>query len=372
MSEQEPLRSALYEKHVAAEAKMGQEAGWEVPLVFSGIAEEVRAVRSRAGVLDISHAGRIRIRGAGAVDLLERVCTADAVHQEDDTALYTLLCNERGGVIDHGHLLRLADFWVLVCSPPCRGKLLEHLQTVAADFDAQVDDQTGKTSQIAVTGPAAPELLDKVLPMKVSSLPPLAVRSGSLLIARYIAARISCSGEWGMEVILTSMMASQAWRFITQKAGESRLPPVGLAAADVLRIEAGLPRYGCELNETIDPMTAGLERCVDFDHDFIGRDAVAKIRDKATARRLVGLVLEVTPSGKPATGAIPKQGSAVKQDGVEVGAVTSATYSPTLDKIIAMAYVGRSAGEPGSRLDVTTGRGDLPAVVKALPFLSPK
>jgi len=367
MSEHELRKTALHARHVAAEAKMGQEAGWEMPMVFTGIAGEVLAVRGRAGVSDISHAGRLRIRGAGAVELLERLCTADVAHQEDDTAVHTLLCNERGGVIDQGLLLRLEDFWVLTCSPECREKVLAHLQAAAADFDAKIDDQTEKTSQIAVTGPAAPEILDAVLPMKVSPLPPLAVKTGSLLVARYIAARAGCGGLWGLEVILTNMMVGQAWRFITEKAGGNAIPPVGLAARDVLRIEAGLPRYGRELNETIDPVTAGLERAVDFGHDFLGREAIQKIRDRGPARKLVGLILEETPSGQPASGVVPKQGAPVlDKDGVEVGAVTSGTFSPTLNKVVAMAYVAKDLSAAETELIVGQWRG----AVVGLPFAS--
>ncbi|HUS46584.1 MAG TPA: glycine cleavage T C-terminal barrel domain-containing protein [Phycisphaerae bacterium] len=368
MSEGELLKTALHGKHVAMGAKMVAAAGWEMPLVFSSVSEEVRAVRSRAGVADVSHGGRIRIRGDGAVDMLERLCTGDVVHQEDDTALYTLLCNERGGVIDHGFLLRLEGFWVLTCSPECREKVLAHLQAAAADFDAKVDDQTERTSQILVTGPGAPAILDAVLPMKVSPLPPLAARTGSLMIARYIAMRTSPVSLWGVEVILTNMLAGQAWRFITEKGGDNRIAPVGLVALDVLRVEAGLPRYGRELNETIDPITAALERAVDFGHDFLGRDAIKKIRDKGAARKLVGMMLEGSPSGQPVGGTIPGQGTPVfDKDGVEVGAVTSATFSPTLNKVIAMAYVAGEASVVGQVLSV----GQVRASVVEFPFVSP-
>ncbi len=188
------LKTALHDKHVGMEAKLADEAGWDMPLSYCGALEEAAEVRRRAGVFDVSHFGRIRIRGDGALDLLERVCTADVAHQEDNTTLQTLLCNERGGIIDHCRLIRLTNFWVLVTSPACRAKVLEHLAQPAAEFGAKVDDQTLKTSMLAVTGPAAGEILDAVLPFRVGDLPDGAVKFGSLMIARYIAERMSFTG----------------------------------------------------------------------------------------------------------------------------------------------------------------------------------
>ena len=366
--EDESHKPALHDQHVALDARMAPEAGWRMPLSYRGALDEAVGVRRRAGVFDVSHCGRIRIRGDGALDLLERACSCDVVHQEDDTSETTLLCNDRGGIIDCGRLIRLSDFWVLVTSPPCREKVLTHLQELAEQYGAKVDDQTDKTTMLVAAGPATAGILDAVLPFDVSDLPAGAVKFGSILIARYIAERVDLTGEWGVAVSIPDMMAGQAWKFVTQGAGEHAIPPAGLAALDVLRIEAGLPRYGHELNETIDPVTAGLAGAVHFEHDFIGRDALATIREKGPARQLVGLV-PAAPSSTPTVASIPRSGTAVSTgDGSEVGAVTSATYSPTLEKVIAMAYVDREAAEAGTALCV---QADPPceANVVDLPFV---
>ncbi|MHC4295333.1 MAG: hypothetical protein ACYSTL_07085, partial [Planctomycetota bacterium] len=215
MGEQELIKTALHSRHVALEAKMGEEAGWCVPLSYRGALEEVTKIRRRAGVFDLSHYGRIRIRGDGALDLLERACTADVVHQEDDTTLTTLLCNERGGIIDVCRLIRLANFWVMVCSPGAREKVLEHLTLLGDQFAAKVDDQTPKTSMLGVGGPGAPQILDAVLPFSVSDLPAGIVKFGSLMVARYIAERIDFIGEWGVCVEIPNMVTARAWTFIT-------------------------------------------------------------------------------------------------------------------------------------------------------------
>lgn len=377
----ELLKSALHDRHVALEASMGEEGGWRVPLSYGGAIGEAQSVRARGGVTDMTHAGRLRIRGSSAVELLERLCTIDVAHMEDATGSPTLLCNSRGGVMDLCHLLRLDGFWLLLTSPLARLKVLEHLQAGAVGLDVKVDDQTDKTTMISVAGPATPGILDAVLPEKVSGLPAGTARTGSLLIAKYIVYVSSDSGQWGMNVVVPNMAAGMAWDFITRKAGANALPPVGLAARDVLRIEAGQLRYGHELNETIDPVTAGLERLVCAGKAFLGSEAVAAVKARGAARTLVGL--EMAASGDTSCGhtpgcncqavnpmrMIPRQGATVwSSDGREVGAVTSGTYSPMLDKVIAMAYVNRDCAAPGT--DVSVGGGtDRPAArVRELPF----
>jgi len=361
------LRSALHSKHVAAGAKMSEVAGWEMPLSYGSTLEEVRRVHGGAGVFDISHLGRIRIRGGGAVDLLQRVCTADAAHQEDDTALHTLLCNDSGGVIDDCWLVRVEGFWLLTTNACNRRKVLAHLQGHAADFDVKIDDQTERTTQVLVAGARAKDMLDAVLPEKPSALPRRAVKVGSLMIARYVAMRVGYCNQWSLEVILPNMVAAQAWRFITEKADQHAIAPAGLAARDVLRIEAGLCRYGHELNETIDPMTACLEAAVDFSHEFIGAGALRKVRDRQPSRKRIGLLLRRKAGTQAA--AIPKQGSLVRAaDRREIGTVTSGTFSPALKCAAAMAYVGTEAAEAGTELLVEINSESHPAKVARLPF----
>ena len=362
-----PKHGSLHAKHVAMEAAMGSEGGWAVPLSYRGSIEEAAEVRRRAGIFDVSHFGRIRVRGDGAVDLLERVCTSDAGHQEDDTTEPTLLCNERGGILDYCRLIRLEKFWVLVTSPICREKVLEHLKSLAGEFGARVDDQTTKTTMLDVTGPATPEILDAVLPFAVSDVQPGAVKFGSILVARYIAERFSETGEWGVSVQIPNLMSAQAWRFITDKAGENAVAPCGMAARDILRIETGLGRYGHEINETIDPVTAGLMDAVDFGHDFIGADAVRELQAKGPSRQLIGLLVEPPDGESPAT-CIARQGSGVcSGDGTEIGAVTSGTYSPALEAPIALAYVSPEADQ--CKLFVELGGRKLPAKATPLPFV---
>ena len=374
------LRSPLHDRHLALEAHLGDLAGWQMPLSYRSALDEVQQCRRRAGIFDVSHVGRIRIRGDGALDLLERLCTHDVARQEDDTAEPTLLCNERGGVIDNGFLLRLSDHWLLTTNPHNRAKVLEHLRSEAQGRDVRIDDQTQRTAQLAVMGPQAATLLDAILPFKPSQTPHLGVQSGSFMIASYTAARVTSSGDWGLEVIVSTMVASLAWDFVVRKAGDNCIAPCGLAAHDVLRLEAGICAYGHELNETIDPITAGLEGLVSIGHDFIGRDAIEKIRQRGPARRRVGLRLTqpladlkkdpTVDEGIAVVGstALPRLGMAVlATDGLEIGTITSGTYSPTLEATIAMAYVATDIQEDDEVLLELAGQRQSAKIVP-LPF----
>ncbi len=362
------LKTALNSRHVSLEAKLGDLAGWQMPLSYRSPLDEYGLVHRRAGVADVSHIGRLRIRGDGALDLLDRLCTAGVMQQEDDTAKRTLLCNERGGIIDECLLVRLEDYWLLTTSPINRMKVQEHLQSHAEGSDVKIDDQTEKTAMIAVIGSGAIETLDAVLPMKVSSLGCGQVKAGSLLIAKYVAMRTRACGTWTLEVMLPNMAAGLAWDFITKKAGANALPPVGMLARDILRFEAGLCTYGHEINETIDPLTAGLEKLVDFGKDFLGAAAVRAVRDKGPARRRVGLVLSPPDAATPA---LPKSGDPVNSpDGDEIGAVTGSMFSPSLDAPVAMAYIRSGAAAAGGRVSIRTSARPVEATIAPLPFRS--
>lgn len=369
MADGQLLKTSLHDRCVSAGASMGDDGGWNMPAGFTRADDEVARVRSAAGVFDVSNVGRIRIRGDGAVDLLERVCTADVVCQEDDTARLTLLCNDAGGIIDQCLVVRLDDFWLLTTSPSRRIGVLEHLEALAGDFGAKVDDQTLKTTVLCVAGPAAAGLLDSVLPLRVGDMPDGAVRTGSLMLARYIALRSSYMGLWAIEVMLPNMFAGQAWRFITDKAGDKAVAPAGGLARDALRIEAGRCRFGCELDETIDPFTAGLSGAVDLEHDFIGRDALQAIAEKPPARKRVGLVLRATDnkSDAPVT---PAKGSPVRRRERVIGAITSAVMSPTLGRIIAMAYVEDGSAAIGDEVAVDIAGREISAEMSELPFVA--
>ncbi|MCE5279111.1 MAG: hypothetical protein ABFD92_05075 [Planctomycetaceae bacterium] len=274
----DPAKTALHDKHVDAGAAMSETDGFLMPLHYGDAAGETDAARNRAAVFDISSIGRIRIKGSGAVDLLERLCTADAAHQEDDTSRLTLLCDPAGKIIDLCMIARLDDEWLLTCSPSRRAAVMAHLDTHAGDFDVKIKDTTEGSTMLWLCGPAAARILDGVLPEKVSPLRRGQGKSGSYVIAKYVAMRTGLTRLWSLEVIFPNLLAGQAWRFITQKAGDNAIKPAGMEARDALRRGANLPAWGAGIDENANPFAAGLARAIDFNHDFLGRTALEKLQ----------------------------------------------------------------------------------------------
>lgn len=204
-----------------ASAAMGEIDGCEVPLYFSGAESELLAAREKCCVFDLSHLGRIRLRGYGSPELLSKFTDADVHRQEDDTAMNVTLC----GV--ECTLVRLSDFWVVVTPHSAEATMMETFKSADCD-DVKMDSQTNKVVQFAVVGPAGREILDKVLPVKVGGLDEGQAKFGSLLLANYIAYRRDVAGLWTLHVMLPNMFATKAWKFITEKAGDNAITPAGV------------------------------------------------------------------------------------------------------------------------------------------------
>lgn len=228
-------KSVLHDAHVAAGATMVERDGWLIPADYGDVDAEVAALRDGAGVFDASHLGRLRIRGDGALALLETVCSADVARQEDDTAELTDILGPGGQALDSGFILRLEGFWVLTTSVAARETVLARLKELAPDVGAKVDDQTFMTTTLVGAGPKAAELLDEVLPEKVSPLPVGMAKMGTMMVARYIVMRADVGGLWSLEVTVPNLLAPQAWGFIMEEAGDGAFRPVGAEAWDIVR-----------------------------------------------------------------------------------------------------------------------------------------
>jgi len=380
-------RGPLYEYHVGAGARMVVRDGWEVPADYGRCRDECIQLHTRAAVMDLTADGRIRVRGDGALGMLERLCTADVARQEDDTAIRSLLLDQCGCVIDMVTVMRLDGWWVLTCSPSRRQAVLEHLQAHAGQYDAKVDDQTFKTATVAVVGPMGAEILDRLLPDKPSGLAGGAVRVGSMLIANYIAARTGATDLWSLEVTLPNMLVGQAWKFVTAKAGQNALPPAGMDAREVLRIEARLPRWGNEMDDNTDAISAGLVGMLCFEKDFLGAEAVgprgqapagqapagqapmgrAGVGPTGAGSRRVAWAMEAGNPAGPQAG-IARGDKLLDTSGRVIGAVTSAAFSPS-----AGAWLGQGRTEAGlvgtgSVLAVETAAGQRHFVTVAQAF----
>ncbi len=358
-------RTALFDTHKRLAARLIDFGGWEMPILYRGIADEHVHTRTASSIFDVSHMGRLVVKGKDAEPLLQWVCTRNIERLRVGRSGYSHICNESGGVLDDVIVSRYDDKFLVVCNAGNREKILSHLQLHAEGRKVKIDDTTSATVMLAVQGPATMEMfaqnLDK-LPIKLDEMGRFGFTSGSYMGMGYSIFRSGYTGEDGLEVVLPSLAGSLVWDYLTKDGGEDRvtIKPAGLGARDTLRLEAGMPLYGHELSEDIDPISAGCKWCVDLKTDFIGADALRKIDAEGPARKITGLVLE----GKR----IARQGAKVFAGDREIGEVTSGTLSTTLGQSIAMAYLDAAATEPDASLAVAIRDTRVGATVVPLPF----
>jgi len=357
-------RTPLYDLHVKFGGKMIDFGGWEMPVQYAGIIEEHRAVRERAGLFDVSHMGEVRVAGADALALIQKLITNDAAKMSIHQAIYSPVCLPSGGIVDDILVYRLGESeYLLVVNAANKDKDLEWIKKTAAGFSrVDVEDYSGRTAQLALQGPLASKILVKLTDAAVEgikyywALPDVTVAGVKCLVSR-----TGYTGEDGFELYCPPEEAPALWEALLDAGREEGLLPAGLGARDTLRLEAAMPLYGNELNETTTPLEAGLSRFVSFDKgDFQGREILEKQKEAGVGRRLVGF--ELIDRG------IPRHGYAVAKDGKEIGVVTSGTASPTLGRSIGMAYVPREYAAVDTELEVIIrGRG-IRAKVVHRPF----
>ena len=372
MTETADLQSSpLQAFHVEQGAKLVPYAGWQLPLHYGSIGEEHLWTRSSGSLFDVSHMGRLRISGRHARRFLDRVCTRLIRGMVPGQVRYSLICNEQGGCLDDVLVYSFADDdYLVVCNGANRARILEHFEQVKAaeSLEFKLDDQTISTCMVAIQGPKVMDLIGGVS-REIPTLKRYRFTVKNVLVMKIIVSRTGYTGEDGVEVILGAKFARQALGMLLKDVGGEGgvVRPAGLGARDSLRMEAGMPLYGHELDDQTDPISAGLGFAVKVDKGesdpqegrFIGQDALQKIASDGPSRKLVGLTLEGRRS--------PRQGMEVRHGGEAVGRVTSGCPSPTLGHPIAMAYVPASLAVAGTEVEIDLGAG-APATVIDLPF----
>jgi aminomethyltransferase len=361
----ELLRTPLHAWHEAHGARLVEFGGWSMPVQYSTIAEEHRAVRQRAGLFDISHMGRLTFDGAGVLDWLERVTTNQVSRLAELQAQYSLVANEHGGVIDDILVYRQPFAYLVVCNASNRESVVaqfeHHRQSAAGNFR----DRTLDTAMIAVQGPLALAVVQPIFDQPLEPVKYYHFTMGRLLSSiTAVVSRTGYTGEDGFEVICGAQSAKQVWEALLERGKPQGILPCGLGARDTLRLEAGMALYGHELTETINPYAAGLGWAVKLDkRDFVGREALESF--KANPQKAhVGLLL----AGKR----IARQGADVYDGDRSIGQVTSGTFSPTLNVSVAMALVEPAATAIDKSLAIDVrGHREAARVVK-LPFYKRK
>lgn len=356
-------RTSLFECHSRLGAKIVPFAGWEMPVHYGSILDEVRAVRSAIGVFDVSHMGEFRVHGGAALEMLQRLLTNDVSRLQPGRAQYTLLCNEAGGVLDDLIVYRAdaggdPNDFLLVVNASNRARDFEWISGHAVE-DAISEDISDTLALIALQGPmAAATLSTFVTGVELDAMRPFSHAQAQLRTAERVhavrLARTGYTGEDGFEIFCPWDEAPAVWNALVN----SGATPCGLGARDVLRIEAGYPLYGHELTEETNPYAAGLGWVVKPRKGFfIGRDAMEAARGQGLPMKLHG-ILPDDPR------AIPREGAEVLHP-LGAGRVTSGTYSPTLERAIAMAYLPAPAD---GRAELKMRGRELPATVVDLPF----
>ena len=357
-------RTPFYDFHVSAGAKMVDFAGWDMPIIYRSIIDEHKQTRTSGSIFDVSHMGRLQFTGKDAEAFLNYVFTRDVSQMKVGQCRYGLLCNAAGGILDDVLVYRDKKHWLMVVNASNRQKVADHFQAVKKEkgFDYDVNDTTESTSMIALQGPKViakvAEHLEAVNTLKRYQF----VTDSFMMIMKYTVSRTGYTGEDGVEVILPAKMAGMAMKMLAGQfdKADATLKPAGLGARDTLRLEAGMPLYGHELTELTDPISAGLGWAVALEKPFLGRDVLAKIKADGPKQKLVGIEL----AGRR----IARQGSAIAGQAGGVGVVTSGTFSPTLEKSIAMAYVDAALAEVGTPLNVDIKGESNSAKVVPLPF----
>jgi aminomethyltransferase len=352
-----PLRTPLYDWHLAHGARMVEFGGWDMPVQYTTIVEEHTTVRTDAGLFDISHMGRLSFAGPDGLDLIQHVLTNNAATMNDFQARYGLLCNEHGGVRDDVLVYRWPYGWAMVVNAANRAKIVAWLAEQKAQRNVQVIDQTEQTCMVAVQGPKAVALCQGLTVADPAQLAYYYAAATQYKGKGCVVSRTGYTGEDGVEIMLGAGQAVELCNELMARGAK----PCGLGARDTLRLEAAMPLYGHELTEEVDPLQAGLGWAVKLEKgDFIGRDALLRRQQDTTRPVRVGLELE----GKR----IAREGALVMREGRPIGTVTSGTFSPTLHKALAMAYVepGHAAVGTACVVDVR-GKAEAARLV-ALPF----
>ncbi len=346
-------RTPLYDRHVAAGAKLVPFAGWEMPVQYAGIKEEHLNVRSAAGIFDVSHMGEIETTGPDAEAFLQRILSNDVTKIAENGAQYSVLTMEDGGVLDDLFTYRLESGFLTVTNASNHEKDLAWFRKQAKGFDVTLKDALHGYAMLAVQGPQARTIVGKLadgeLPKRFRTARATVAGAPDVLVCG-----TGYTGEDGVELLIAPEHAGSVWDAVVQ-AGAT---PAGLGARDTLRLEVCFHLYGNDLMETRGPIEAGLGWCVKEDTGFIGSDAIAKTRAAGPSETLVPFV--ITGPG------IARQGNPV----VGGGEVTSGTLSPSLDQGIGMAYVPIEKAEPGTPLEIDVRGRTRTAEVRAKPLYS--
>ncbi len=347
--EQTNKKTCLYDKHVALGALMSPFGGFVMPIQYSNIVDEHQAVRQQCGVFDVSHMGEVLISGPDAERYVNHLFTNDVRQMPVGKILYGMMCYEHGGVVDDLLVYKLADHrFFLVINAANIDKDWDWIQQQAAGYEVTLEHQSDRYGELAIQGPKAEEVMEKVLGIPCQELAFYTFKQ----LDEVIVSRTGYTGEDGFEVYASPQYINDCW----DKLMAAGVKPCGLGCRDTLRFEVGLPLYGDELSADITPIMAGLGVFVKLDKpEFIGREALARQKAEGPQKKLVGIELQDK--------AIPRHGYTVLKDGAPIGEVTTGYHTISTDKSVCMALVDAAYAALGTKVEIQIRKKTFPGVV---------
>lgn len=358
-------KTSLYDKHVSLGAKIVPFAGFEMPVQYSGVTEEHFAVREKAGIFDVSHMGQFFIEGATAKDLLQYVTTNDLNLLENGKAQYSCLPNGNGGIVDDLIIYKMEDEkYFVVVNASNIDKDWNHIQKYNEKFGAKMTNLSDETSLIAIQGPKATEILQKLTETNLSEIAYYHFTVGNVAgVDNVIISNTGYTGSGGFEIYFNNNDAEKLWDAISEAGKDEGLIPCGLAARDTLRLEKGFCLYGNDIDDTTSPLEAGLGWITKLDKgDFVDSELLKKQKEAGITRKLIGF--ELQDKGVPR-----HDYPVVDAEGNVIGKVTSGTQSPMKKIGVGLAYVDKPNFKLGSEIFIQVRNKNLPAKVVKLPFV---
>lgn len=355
-------RTPLYAAHVAAGARMVPFGGWEMPVQYSGIIEEHRAVRTRAGLFDVSHMGEVDLAGPGAVPLVQRLVTNDVARLAPSQALYTPMCTPEGGIIDDLLVYHLGpDHLMLVVNAANTAEDFAWIRGHAAGA-VRITDRTAEIALLALQGPRAEEILKQLTSAPLRTIRYYWFLEGVEVAGRpALVSRTGYTGEDGFELYVDAAHAVHVWEALLEAGAGAGILPAGLGARDTLRLEAGFLLHGNDMDKNVTPLEVGYGWTVKLGKGgFIGAPALERQKREGIPRRLVGFTLRER--------AIARHGFPIHQGGQAVGHVTSGSFGPTVEKSIGLGFVPPAQADPGQRIGVEIRGRAVEGAVTKLPF----
>ncbi|MEK6743774.1 MAG: glycine cleavage system aminomethyltransferase GcvT [Nitrospirota bacterium] len=361
-------QTALNSVHSQAAAKMTEFQGWQLPAHFSDPTDEYHAVRGASGLFDVGFLGRIEVTGAGSEALLQSIFTRNISKMSEGTALYGLLCNESGFILDTVLVFKLTPEglgkrFLITTNAVSTDMVLAWLKKNAPG-NAVISDLTATVSQFALQGPHAESVLEALSGAHFKKIKQKHLKTITLVDVPVMVTRTSFTGERGYELFVPADKAVVLWDALLKAGTSSGLLPCGMTSRDILRLEAGYVQYGIDIDETRTPVESGLMHVVDLHTSFLGKDAIMKRTGEPIPSKLVGF--ELYDKG------IPKLGGTIFSENREIGSTTSGNHSPHIRKDIGLGYVLTRYAQPGQEIEIEVKDKEIAAKIIELPFYKRK